>query len=253
MATFERKVAAMNEPVDGPQAFIKNVLPLYHGPRVKIRIGKSGPDHEVSLDLLCQKSQYFESMFKGEFNEAKSDAIVIEKTKGVVSERSFNALLQWLYIEKVIFTSKKPSDQISEILEFVRFADMCHVTGLEAQMADLITNTLRAFEKTLPDMADNYYFDTILLEHIQSVNMLPAGHAVRRAIARASVRSFLTDDHNKYFKFTNDISRVPNFAADLLQEVQCMLKTSRFQRNCFSFNDPINESKVAVHRIVEKK
>ncbi|KAJ5778153.1 hypothetical protein N7520_001399 [Penicillium odoratum] len=227
MTTFKRKVAAMNEPVDAPQEFITNSV-----------FSRSTTDLGVKIRI-------FQSVQK-----AKSDAIVIEKIKGVISERSFNALLQWLYVEKAIPTSKETSEKISEILEFVRFADMCHMTGVDAEMADLITNTLRALpEKTSPGI----YFDSILVEHIESVNMLPTGHAVRRAIARASVRSFLTADNVKHFKFTNDISRVPNFAADLLQEVQCILRACRFQRNSLCFDDPVDGSNVMVYRIGEKK
>jgi hypothetical protein len=57
---------------------------------------------------------------------------------GVVSERSFKLLVQWLYLGRVIFSASTPEDSVSATLEFVRFADMCGVTGMESQMAEHI-------------------------------------------------------------------------------------------------------------------
>jgi hypothetical protein len=53
-------------------------------------------------------------------------------------------LLQWLYIGRVVFGELSSEAAITAILEFVRLADMCGVSGIESLMATHITRLILA-------------------------------------------------------------------------------------------------------------
>ena len=59
----------------------------------------------------------------------------LDEVDGIVTTRSFQMLLQWLYIGRVAFGELSSEEAITAILEFVRLADMCGVTGMESLMA----------------------------------------------------------------------------------------------------------------------
>ena len=62
-------------------------------------------------------------MFNGEFSESKDQAAILEDIEQVESERSLEALIQWLYIGKVKYDlnyNADPTEHISAIIEFVR-------------------------------------------------------------------------------------------------------------------------------------
>ncbi|KAL4860661.1 hypothetical protein BDV12DRAFT_94060 [Aspergillus spectabilis] len=82
-------------------------------------------------------------MFEGNFAEAKQVA-TLEEVEGVVSVRSLEALIQWLYLRRIQFDCEGPEDQISATIELVRLADMCNITGMESQMAQYIKAILVA-------------------------------------------------------------------------------------------------------------
>jgi hypothetical protein len=58
-------------------------------------------------------------------------------------------LARWLLLGRVVFGKSTPEDTITAIIEFIRLADMCSVTGMESLMA----------------------------EHIQSAGVINMGHA----------------------------------------------------------------------------
>ena len=156
----------------------------------------------------------------------------------MVSERSFKLLVQWLYLGRVIFSASTPEDSVSATLEFVRFADMCGVTGMESQMAEHIKAIIVA-----NPAPENWEFqrhrdpDTntfcLTSQHITSAALLPEGHPVRCILAAAAVEGYLRhEDGHKFLKETQD---VPNFAADLLKAVRATLKTLTRA----TFEDPI--------------
>ena len=73
-----------------------SLLPLFSGPQVTIRIGEHGPAYQVSKDILCADSPYFSAMFAtGHFKEGAKSSGVLEEIEGVVTPRSFQALVQW--------------------------------------------------------------------------------------------------------------------------------------------------------------
>jgi hypothetical protein len=57
---------------------------------------------------------------------------------GVLSARSFEMLVQWLYISKISFGKLLTEEIITAVIEFVRLADMYKVTGMEDLMAERI-------------------------------------------------------------------------------------------------------------------
>jgi hypothetical protein len=78
------------------------------------------------------------------FMEGKSDSATLYEVDGIVSVASFETLVQWLYRGTVNFPPLLAvSDEIAKVIEFVRLADMYHVTGMEQTMADHIKVLLR--------------------------------------------------------------------------------------------------------------
>ena len=117
---------------------ILSLLPLYSDPHVRIRIGAVSNVYKLSKALLCKQSPYFAATFKGKFQEGEEQSTALTKIDGVVSTQSFELLVQWLYLGRVIFDELKPEEDITATIEFVRFADMCGVTGMETLMAERI-------------------------------------------------------------------------------------------------------------------
>ncbi|KAJ5537251.1 hypothetical protein N7513_010437 [Penicillium frequentans] len=107
-------------------------------------------------------------------------------------------------------------EKISDILEFVRFADMIHLTGMENKMSNLIKDTLSEYA----DLGEDYY-DLLLHEHLESVCCLPTLHPVRCIMVRGLVPTFLKDFP---FKYASVLVKYPQFALDLLYEVQSALR-----------------------------
>ncbi|KAJ5460772.1 uncharacterized protein N7458_002324 [Penicillium daleae] len=123
--------------------FVKNILPLYQGPQVTIRLVPSNTEYKVPKPLICKDSSYFAAMFESEFIEGQTKTVDMKEIEDVVSPRSMEALLQWLWHRRVRFDNK-PGDQISAAIELCRLADMCNIKGLGAEMALSIKNVLIA-------------------------------------------------------------------------------------------------------------
>ena len=109
---------------------------------------------------------------------------------GVVSIRSFEPLLQWLYLGRVNFGELTPEEAVTATIEFVRLADMCGVTGMESLMAERIKTIIKtnpaAPSKKLPKTRDpNTNTHCLVSQHIKSAALLPKGHPVRGTLATA--------------------------------------------------------------------
>jgi hypothetical protein len=212
-----------------------SLLSLYSGPLVTIRIGPSGREYKLSKALLCEQSPYFKATFEGEFQEGHDQATTLEEVDGVVSIRSFELLVQWLYIGQLRFGKLTPSDSITAAIEFVRIADMCGVTGMEISMAKHIKAVILA---NLGSYLIKPYSNTYCMnsDHVVSAACLPDGHPVRKILAAAAVREYLKkDDH----MFSKEAREVLNFASDLLEAVKFAIKTSMVQSNSVLVKDPL--------------
>ncbi|KAJ5875897.1 uncharacterized protein N7529_001481 [Penicillium soppii] len=238
----------MSEPSTAdPQHFVANILPLYHGPQVKIRIKPSNAEFTISQDLLCAQSPVFSAMFKGEFLETQQQAVDLEDMKDVVSVQSLEALFQWLYRGAVNFDIENPREHISAAMELVRLADKYEILALEDEMAQYIKHiiiTAKAHPSAFLSwrIADiNTHWLTT--DHIDSATYLPLGHPVRRTLAAASVRGYLQSDKHKFAQETQDY---PSFGADVLQEVRLTLNGIRLTGGN-NFGDPISGERLPLN------
>ncbi|KAJ5791731.1 uncharacterized protein N7518_008742 [Penicillium psychrosexuale] len=222
------------------ESFATAMLPLYHGPVVKIRIQSIGCEYTISKGLLCAESPVFTAMFEGHFREAQEQTVDLEEMEGVVSKQSLEALLQWLYLRFVKFDIKDTKKRISAAIELARLADKYQITRIESQTARYIK---KAIANPHPD-AKEYYrnFDTsdkntrwLGEEDIISGILLRNGHPVRRTLAAASVCWYL---QGKRHTFTDLAQQYPQFGADLLHEVKLVLDS--LYTNSATFNDPIS-------------
>ncbi|KAL9105636.1 MAG: hypothetical protein Q9227_009215, partial [Pyrenula ochraceoflavens] len=217
--------------------FAPSVLPLYLGPLVTVRIGSSSHECKLSKPLICKQSPYFKATFESGFQEGKEQSTTLEEVDGVVSTRSFQMLVQWLYRGRVVLGDMTPTDSISAIIEFVRIADMFGVTGMESIMAEQIKTTLLASSKSFLGGGNS---NTQCLEssHIVSAASLPEGHPVRRVLASAVAGEMLrTDKH----KFAKEAKEVGAFAADLLEAVMDTLEShSLMGGGGVSVRDPLS-------------
>lgn len=189
-------------------------------------------------------------MFEGDFLESDTQSATLETIKGVVSEQSFEGLLQWIYSGKVKFHFPEPEACISAIIEVSRLADLCHIPKLESQMAqcikEILTN-LQPVEYSASQRSWDNYLPILTAEHIASAAHLPTGHQVRRILVMASVHGFFK---GRDFKFTQEMHNYPTFAADLLQEVRAALDTLRVDTNegvYVSVTDPLGEKEIILH------
>lgn len=218
-----------------------SLLPLYSDPQVKIRIGLTGREYKLSKTLLCKQSPYFAATFEGKFGEGQEQSTVLKDADGAVSERGFELLIQWLYLGRVVLSVSPPDEEVSATLDFVRFADMCGVTGMESQMAEHIKAIIVANPAPENPGCQKYRdpdTNTFCLtsQHLISAMLLPEGHPVRCILAAAAVEGFLRRGND--FKFWKEIHEVPNFAADLLTAVRASVKASSYAP---TFSDPISE------------
>ncbi|KAJ5660361.1 hypothetical protein N7507_006812 [Penicillium longicatenatum] len=189
-------------------------------------------------------------MFEGNFAEGEQQVATLKEQEGVVSVRSFETLIQWLYSRKIQFDCESPEDKISASIEFVRLADMCNITGVESQMAQYIKDLLIAN----PDPKGNNFLDPIrsidtntyclTRQHILWATYLPSGHLVRRILAAASVEGYLRD---KNYKFVQATQEYPTFGADLLQEVSLALGGFKVTPKKTILEDPISGAVISIN------
>ncbi|RDL37304.1 Uncharacterized protein BP5553_04737 [Venustampulla echinocandica] len=225
--------------LDAPyQDFIASFLPLYSGPCVKVRVGSAGHEYELSKAILCKQSLYFAKTFQGGFREGQDQSTTLTEVEGVVTQRSFEMLVQWLYLGRVLFSESSPAECITATIEFVRLADMCGVYGMETLMAEhikaiILANPAPEHIVLGRDPDTNTY--CLLGQHITSAALLPDGHAIRKVLAIASVEGYIRRDKHKFLK---EICESPGFAADLLLVVKETLKTVNLGEPHITFKNP---------------
>lgn len=192
------------------------MLPLYHGPTIKIRINADNTEITISRNLLCRASPVFTKMFyNGHFKESQEQVLDLEDMDGVISSRALDAFIQWLYRGTINFDIKSTEEKIPAAMELVRFADMYNVDELEAKMARYIKEILASAKPPYENygLNQNTYF--LKSDHIISALNLPRGHAVRRLLAAASVEGYLKGGKYKFADLAQDYT---SYGADLLQE-----------------------------------
>ncbi|CZR63104.1 uncharacterized protein PAC_13001 [Phialocephala subalpina] len=98
--------------------FATSLLPLYSGPQVTIRIGSASHEYKLPKALLCKQSPYFAAMFEGSFKEGEEQSTTLEE----VTPRSFQMLVQWVCLGRVVFREHAPDVAITTAIEFARLA-----------------------------------------------------------------------------------------------------------------------------------
>ncbi|KAJ6108242.1 hypothetical protein N7523_009565 [Penicillium sp. IBT 18751x] len=227
-----------------PGYFTSEVLPLIHGPAVKIRIEPPGRVFVVAKDLLCKQSSYFAKMFNGKFSEGKTNEATLKVIEGVLSLQSFEMLLQWLYIGNITYYSGDVGAQISALIELARLADMCAVHALEAATAKFIkmlivdTSDLARVGYKMNPNANTYALSS---HNIHSATELPQGHKVRAVLAGASVEGYLRSENHK---FRAILVENTSFKEDLICELKKGYK--KISSNTAYVVDPISEKNFSV-------
>jgi hypothetical protein len=165
-------------------------------------------------------------MFEGNFKEGEKQSTTLDEIDGVVSTQSFQMLVQWVCLGRVVFGKSPLMETIAAVIEFVRIADMCSVIGMESLMAEHIKATIIANPGLKlpvdPKRDPNTNTHSLSSQHIASAAYLPDGHPVRRMLATASVEGYLRHDNHKFLKESQE---VPSFSVDLLTAVKATLKT----------------------------
>jgi hypothetical protein len=182
-------------------------------------------------------------MFKeAHFKEGVEQSATMEEIDGVVSTRSFEMLVQWVCLGRIVFEDSLPAEAIALSIEFTRLTDMCKITGAESFMAQHIKDIIMADAPlhtvgvySSRDHNANLY--AITSQNIESTANLPDRHPVRGIVAKAMVESFLlTDDH----KFQKEIHEIPGFAADVLAAIKATLKTTTCGEYYPQFREPLS-------------
>ncbi|KAJ5946031.1 hypothetical protein N7454_002870 [Penicillium verhagenii] len=68
-----------------------NIIPLYQGPTVKVRVEPSEAEFIISKDFLCSESPVFSAMFNGKLIESQQQTVTLEETEDVILLRSQSA------------------------------------------------------------------------------------------------------------------------------------------------------------------
>lgn len=155
-----------------------------------------------------------------------------------VTQRSFEMLIQWLYLGRVVSKEPTPTENITAAIDFLRLADMCDVHGMESLMAEQIKAIILAnpapTSDTMGGRDPNTNTYVLLGKHFTSAVLLPKGHPVRKVLATTAVEGFIRRNKHKYL---DEMCNSPDFALDLLLEVKETMKTVGSGK--LSFKDPI--------------
>ncbi|KAF3391598.1 hypothetical protein F1880_007641 [Penicillium rolfsii] len=225
-------------PEANPTHFVTNILPLYHGPLVKIRIEPSGIEYAISKDLLSAKSPVFSKMFEGKFVESQQQTAILKEEESIVSVRSLEALFQWLYLRVIKFDIEDAEEHMSAAMELVRHGDKYDIIGLDHEMAQHIKGILLANPHPTTNQFHRHIDNNtycVTSHHIFSAARLPRGHPVRHILAAASVEGYLRSETHK---FAEETQQNPIFGADVLQQVRLALNGIKSVRGA-TFEDPI--------------
>ncbi|KAJ6125293.1 hypothetical protein N7471_012610 [Penicillium samsonianum] len=206
----------------GDEGFATSIVSLFHGPLVKIRLEPSNREYTVSKNLLCAESPVFSDTFEGSFSESKKQTAILQEMEGVVSVRSVEALIQWLYFGNIKFDESFEEICIEAAVELARLAEMYEITRIE----DPIARYIKRMYTTTGNIHDEYkeYRRYLELEDEEKIlgTVLRDSHPVRRLMAQAFVVSYLRRDAHPNGLMTQ---KCPKFGADLLYEVKLTLDT----------------------------
>jgi BTB/POZ domain len=186
--------------------------------------------------LLCKNSPYFAAAFQGYFREGSEQSMTLNEEDGIVSTRSFEVLIQWLYTGHINLGKLLPAEEVAAIIEFARFNDMCGIPDIGALLAGRIESIILKNPAPGTSGSNTWCLEP---EHIRSAVLLPTGHPVRGLLANAAVDGYIRQ-HNH--KFAREAREVPGFSADLLDAVRTTIRGMGCPKCKFSFIDPITQN-----------
>ncbi|KAJ5485252.1 hypothetical protein N7539_005240 [Penicillium diatomitis] len=217
-----------------------------HDQVVTIRVKSTeGRAFRVSKKLLTEKAPYFAKMFSGGFLESEKDEVLLEEIDGVVSEASVATLIFWFYKDEIKLTlgtceserTSRTTLYISAAIEVARLADMYGVTGFEEPLAESIRQSLCSSFEWGDTGLENIYD-----QDLASSENLPAGHPVRRALAKTFVASLMRSCDYRNFA-SDQLTAYPNLAVEIIRETIKALDTLETPKRGFTrftITDPIN-------------
>ena len=194
--------------------------------------------YKLSKPLICEKSPYFATMFRGGFREGQNDAATLKEEDGLVSVQSFGLLIEWLYTSQLHLKAPTLEEEVSLVIEFARLADMCQVEGMEMLLAEHIKALVLGNAPQRIASVNNSFF---MSQHIVNAAKLWRGHPVRSIIAAASVEGYIRQDK---FRFQTEVREIPGYAADLLEEVNKAVKACGG-----AFKEPLTAQNLVVNNI----
>jgi hypothetical protein len=183
-------------------------------------------------------------MFEGDFKESADQSTILGDIDGVLSTRSFEMLVQWLYVGRISFGKILSKEAITAIVEFVRLADMYEVTGME----DLLAGRIKAMivgkaptAKARKRMVPIVHHPWLTSEHIKSAVLLPKGHPVRRVLTMAAVPAYLNRAN-----WLSEALKLDDFAVDLLEEMQITTRSFQSDGSCVTIQDPLSDARITL-------
>jgi hypothetical protein len=183
-------------------------------------------------------------MFNGRFVEAEDQTVTLSEMRGVVSARSFEAFLQWLYLGRVKFNIEDPKDHISALIELARLLDMLYISETKLDLAGRIKELL----VSNPGCETDTNTHLLTKENIISAIQLPCGDPIRSVLAAASVEGFLTLTTCKFAKL---MQQHPAYGSDLLQEVKGVFDAVHAHR--YLIRDPIRGDQFRIPPPIERR
>jgi hypothetical protein len=195
-------------------------------------------------------------MFEGKFREGEEQSAVLTEMEGVVSVRSFETLLQYLFLGNVTPNSDLMPEEIDHIIEFMRLADMCGVTGMEEVMAKRLKTIIITYSayynqdsgwglRRGPEDDDKQ--SIINISHINAASGLPSGNLLRSVLADTAIHDLFQGTKTKFWEQV--CQEVPSFALDLMKATQKTMSTVHTVcREPSYFTDPIDQQTSAFGR-----
>jgi hypothetical protein len=120
---------------------------------------------------------------------------------------------------------------------------MLDVSKMESPLAKYIrTIVLDSYEFDWEDRS-NANVCYINSQHIYAATCLPVGHKLRLIFAQAAMESFVNSNN---FKFSDDVREIPEFAADVLQELRSTLATYKHTQYSNEFTDPFSGKRIGL-------
>lgn len=128
---------------------------------------------------------------------------------GVVTLEAFKCSI---YTGRVVLGELSSSEAITAIMEFVRLADMCGISGVEYSTEKHITKLILENSLNIAHKRCNAETWCFQVQHVASAAALTRGHLVRNTLAAAAAKGYV---HFKDKRFVDKAEEYPDFSVDV--------------------------------------